>query len=95
MQVFEMIVDITEQDDRLLPGMSASVEVILETRPDVLTLPLGAVHLRGEGTVAWRRGSAGFEAVDVSVGEANGLRIVIDEGLQEGDAVALRDPDLK
>lgn len=94
-QVFEMIVDITEQDDRLLPGMSASVEVILETRPDVLTLPLGAVHLRGEGTVAWRRGSAGFEAVDVSVGEANGLRIVIDEGLQEGDAVALRDPDLK
>lgn len=93
-QVFEMIVDITEQDDRLFPGMSASVEVILETRPDVLTLPLDAVHARGEGTIAWRRESSGFEAVEVTVGEANGLRVVIEEGLQEGDVVALGDPGL-
>ena len=93
-QVFEMIVDITEQDDRLFPGMSASVEVILETRPDVLTLPLDAVHPRGEGTIVWRRGAGGFEAVEVTAGEANGLRIVIEEGLQEGDVVALRDPGL-
>ena len=93
-QVFEMIVDITEQDGRLFPGMSASVEVILETRPDVLTLPLDAVHPRGEATIVWRRGSGGFEAVEVTAGEANGLRIVIKEGLQEGDVVALRDPGL-
>ncbi len=91
-QVFEMVVDIFEQDDRLFPGMSASVEVILEARSDVLTLPLDAVHSRGEGTIAWRRGAKGFEAVDVTVGQANGLRIVIEEGLEEGDVVALRDP---
>ena len=93
-QVFEMVVDITEQDGRLLPGMSASVEVVLETRPGVLTLPIGAVHAREERTIAWRRGSSGFEPVDVSVGEANGLRVVIMEGLEEGDVVALRDPGL-
>ena len=93
-QVFEMVVDITEQDERLLPGMSASVEVVLQTRPGVLTLPLGAVHAREERTIAWRRGSSGFEPVDVSVGEANGLRVVIVEGLEEGDVVALRDPGL-
>ena len=93
-QVFEMVVDITEQDERLLPGMSASVEVVLQARPGVLTLPLGAVHAREERTIAWRRGSSGFEPVDVSVGEANGLRVVIVEGLEEGDVVALRDPGL-
>ena len=93
-QVFEMVVDIFEQDGRLFPGMSASVEVILEARSDVLTLPLDAVHSLGEGTIAWRRGAKGFETVDVTVGEANGLRIVIEEGLEEGDVVTLRDPGL-
>ena len=91
-QVFEMIIDISEKDDRLFPGMSASVEVILEARSEVLTLPLDAVHSRGERTIVWRRGSNGFEDVDVAVGEGNGLRIVIEEGLEEGDVVALRDP---
>lgn len=93
-QVFEMIVDITEQDGRLFPGMSASVEVILEARSEALTAPLEAVHSRPERTFAWRRGANGFEAVDVAVGEGNGLRIVIEEGLEEGDVVALRDPGL-
>ena len=93
-QVFEMIVDITEQDGRLLPGMSASVEVVLEARADVLTLPLGAVHPRGEETVAWRRAGAGFELVHIHAGDRNGLRIVIDDGLEEGDVVALADPGL-
>ena len=93
-QVFEMVVDITERDERHFPGMSASVEVIVGTRSDVLTLPLGAVQPRGEETIAWRRGPNGFEAVEVTMGEANHLRIVIEEGLEEGDVVALGDPGL-
>ena len=44
-QVFELVIDIDEQDDRLKPGMSAEVEIILEVVPDVLSIPLTALSI--------------------------------------------------
>ena len=69
-QVFEMIVDITEQDERLLPGMSASVEVDPgeparrpEPCPSTPSTPGGSAPSPGAA------GPDGFEAVEVTVQE--------------------------
>jgi multidrug efflux pump subunit AcrA (membrane-fusion protein) len=89
--VFEMIVDIEGRDDRLYPGMSASVEVITSAMDSVLTLPVAAVHERDGRTVVYRQSGRGFEAVEVVVADQNGLDVVIGEGLSEGDVVSLSD----
>lgn len=90
-QVFEMVVDILEQDDRLYPGMSASVQVIVETVPDALIIPLAAVHRREDRTFVYRRAGGDFEEADVVLGPDDGIHVAIEEGLSEGDEVALAD----
>lgn len=90
--VFEVIIDIDEQDPRLKPGMSAEVEVVVETVPDVLSLPLDAIFSVGGRQVAYRRHGRGFEPVPVKLGRQSATAAVIDSGLAVGDVVALRDP---
>ena len=87
--VFEMVVDIEEQDDRLYPGMSAAVEIILQSIPDVVRVPLSAVRREQGRALVWRSGSGGFTPVEVAAGPFNGTEIVIESGLEAGDVVAL------
>ncbi|MEE3043531.1 MAG: efflux RND transporter periplasmic adaptor subunit [Candidatus Latescibacterota bacterium] len=89
--VFEMVIDVEEQDKRLAPGMSASVKIIVESQADVLLLPLVAVFQRGERHVVYRRDPTGFETVEVEIGNDNGLEVLVLSGLQEGDEVSLTD----
>ena len=87
--VFEMVVDIEEQDDRLYPGMSAAVEIVLQSVPDVVRVPLSAVRLEEERAIVWRSGAGGFTPVEVIAGPHNGTEIAIESGLEAGDVVAL------
>ena len=87
--VFEMVVDIEEQDDRLYPGMSAAVEIILQSIPDVVRVPLSAVRREQGRALVWRSGSGGFTPAEVTAGPFNGTEIVIESGLEAGDVVAL------
>lgn len=87
--VFEMVVNIEEQDDRLYPGMSASVEIILQSIPDVVRVPLTAVRREEGRAFVWRSEGGGFTPVEVSAGPHNGTEIAIESGLEEGDVVAL------
>ena len=90
-QVFDMVVDITEQDERLYPGMSASVQVVIESIPEALAIPLSALFRHQDRSYVYRRTEKGFEATDVTVGSDNGLDVVIVEGLSEGDVISLTD----
>jgi multidrug efflux pump subunit AcrA (membrane-fusion protein) len=90
--VFEVVVEIDERDARLKPGMSAEVEIVVETVPEVLSLPLDAVFTAGDREVVYRRKGRRFEPVTVKLGRQNATAAVIDSGLAEGDVIALRDP---
>ena len=90
--VFEMLVDIEERDGRLKPGMSAEVEIVLETVPDVLSVPLNAVFASDGREIVYRWHGRSFEVVAVQLGRRNFTAAVVDSGLQAGDLVALIDP---
>ena len=94
-QIFEMIVDVEEADARLYPGMSAAVEIIIETLDDVLSVPLPAIHRDDEGKpFVYRLRGRSFEPCEVVVGKRNATAIVVESGLQAGDVVALGTPEL-
>jgi RND family efflux transporter MFP subunit len=78
--------------DMMKPGQRVTAVLTLDERQDVLTVPRQTVfEEEGKKVVYVRRGGI-FEATEVVVGPASPGRVVIEEGLKEGDRVALRDP---
>ncbi|NKB71716.1 MAG: HlyD family efflux transporter periplasmic adaptor subunit [Candidatus Latescibacteria bacterium] len=91
-QVFETFIDITEQDPRLKPGMSAEAEIILDSVPQVLSVPLQALFEKDGNPIVYRRDGGSFDQVEVELGPRNAIATVITGGLEAGDQVALKAP---
>ena len=82
-------------DDRLRPGMSATVEVIIQQIEDVLVIPSKAsTQIDGRPTVFVKEGS-GYRRAPIEVAATNGAEIVVASGLSEGDVIALENPELE
>lgn len=80
-------------DTEAVPGLTARVGLQLETREDVLTLPLSAVSGRqGSGEVAVLSADGTVERRPVGLGVSDGTLIEITEGLAEGDEVTVAAP---
>lgn len=91
-QVFELVLDIQEQDDRLRPGMSASVEIVVDTIDDALFVPLEALREQDGRTLVYRLRGKTPKPVEVKVGRRNAVAAVVDSGLEEGALLALKPP---
>jgi RND family efflux transporter MFP subunit len=85
---------IPNADARLKPGMFARVDAIVETRKNVLTVPLESLRL-GEGPplVMVVRGGV-VEPVQVQLGAADAQAIEVAKGIVESDQVILQGKDL-
>ena len=93
LKVFDVDVTVEGSHEELKPGMSAQCKIITGTISDVLYVPLEAVFEKEDTTVVYIKGR-GFEQQFVRVGKKNNDYIIIEEGLSEGDLIALRDPTL-
>jgi len=74
-------------DPRLLPDLSAAVDVELERLPDVLLAPRDALVLENNKTYVWVKRGASFEKRPVTVGHNNDVEAVVLSGLAAGDVV--------
>jgi RND family efflux transporter MFP subunit len=92
-RVFPVDVILDEADERLRPGMSATVMFTLARVEDVLAAPLNAVFSTAESAryVFLRKGE-GFAAHEVEIGIADTRYVQILSGLQLGDEVARSRP---
>jgi len=73
-------------------GITAKVEVQVETIPGVLFVPIHAVHQEGSEFVCFSPAGTGFDRRVVTVGKSNDNHVVIESGLEPGDRVLLFDP---
>jgi HlyD family secretion protein len=73
-----------------LPGMNASVTIILDSAQNVLTVPESAVQTEGPNSVVEVQKDDGTtEKVVVQTGLSDGSNIEITEGLEEGQTVII------
>lgn len=86
-RTMETEVDVDNQDLRLTPGMYAYVNLPLETRKNVLTLPIEAVSLNGDPNVWKITNNDEIQQQPVTIGLQTPNRIQILSGLKEGDSV--------
>lgn len=92
-RVFEVKIQINETDTILRPAMTTKNTIIIHTEPDVLFVPIEAIH--GDNSLTWVYRQSGNRVVrqQVVVGLRNENQIIIAEGLTEGDMVLLTIPE--
>ena len=74
------------------PGMSCSIEILIEDLGDVLYVPKQCVFLEGRETVAYVKANKDIDRRVVEVGSDNRNYVVIQKGLDEGELVLLSRP---
>ena len=94
-KTFEVVVDIDEADPVLKPGMTTSLEIVVETVQQAVYVPLESVFSKNGKTVVFRVDRSSPRETEVETGVRNGNFVTILKGLQGGDRVTLRDPTLR
>ena len=90
---YDVVVDITTLYDGLLkPDMTASVTIMLETRPNVLAVPAEAVRRERGKTLLYVLTDGKAEPREVKTGWKDGPWIEIAGGVEEGETVFLEAP---
>jgi HlyD family secretion protein len=74
-------------DPRLLPDLSAAMDLDLGTENDVLVVPYQSIGTESGNSFVWLKSSSGFEKRAVKIGRRNDLNAVVESGLAEGDVI--------
>lgn len=86
---YKAFVSIDEEVSGLRSGMTASVTVKCDYVPDVLQIPVQAVHPHGKDFYALVRDDSGWKPKKLKCGATNSEFFVVEEGLSAGDLVAM------
>jgi RND family efflux transporter MFP subunit len=89
-KVYTTLVAIENGPQGLRPGMSAMVQILVEQKPDVLSVPVTAImELRGKDYLYVRKPEDGFERREVTLGISDDKVVEVKKGLNEGEQVVL------
>ncbi len=91
-KVFPIEVILDEISKELLPGMTVSCRIIVDEMEDMLYIPIEALFKEPTGSFVYLKSGKGFKKVPVVTGMANNDYIIISEGVDKGDVVALSLP---
>ena len=92
-QYFTVTLELDSTDTNVMkPGQRVRAEIVLDERPDVLTVPRQAVFEKDGEKIVYVEHGGGWEATEVELGPSSLGRLVIASGLEPGDRIALRDP---
>ena len=93
---FEVTLSLAKTDpETMKPGQRVRAMIRLEEVEDVLSIPRGALFEKDDERIVYRREGGRYVPVPVTVGRQSISRLVVTDGLQVGDRIALRDPSLK
>jgi multidrug efflux pump subunit AcrA (membrane-fusion protein) len=86
-------ITIDTRDERVLPDLSASADILLENIPAQVIIPRSA--LKGENAerhIVYVRGPQGFVPREVELGDYSDTHVIVTAGLEAGEEVLLSEP---
>jgi len=92
-RLFDVNIDLDKPEARLRPGMTGSIRVPVEKLPGVLLIPSRALMQPGGAPFVFVLGRDGFERRPVSVLRRGQTQVAIAKGIDEGERVALDNPE--
>jgi len=91
-RTFGALFSIEGSDTRLMPDLSASIDVALDRKPDALVVPRDSVVRKDGETWVYVKRTLGFEKQAIKTGDEDDLEIVVLSGLEPGMEVE-RNPE--
>lgn len=91
-RVFSAVFTILGQDAKLMPDLSAALDVELGRIPHAIIAPRDAIVEQGGKSYAWVRNGGGYEKREVTIGSTSDMEAEVRSGLKEGEVV-LRNPE--
>jgi HlyD family secretion protein len=88
-KVFDVTVKIEGNDPRLKPGLTATLDFIVERQQDVISIPLAAVMLRQGEHITLVSNAGKIEERKVVLGPSNEHHVIVSKGLHSGEHVLL------
>ncbi len=96
-KVFEVILEINEKDTTLLPSMTTSNEIMVDSFDDVLFIPLDGLHTETNDEekiqYVFKKDGSKIVRQQVRTGKMNEDMIIIEEGLKQEDDILLTVPE--
>src|SRR6266852_5341063 len=74
-------------DPRLLPDLSAALDLDLGSRKSVLIVPWQSIGSESNHSYVWLKTAGGFEKRSVQTGPRSDLEVIVNSGLSEGDII--------
>ena len=93
-KIFPVQIKIDGVPKNLLPGLTVSCKIIISEIPDVIYIPLEAIFKDQGNIFVYVKTASGFKRQDVKLGASNTDFVIVTEGLEENDELALADPFL-
>jgi RND family efflux transporter MFP subunit len=85
-------VELLDKDERLRPGMRASVEIRLEHITAGVMIPVEAIFEKGSKAFVSKQVRGSFQTVPVKVLKSNAMMTAVEGEIRPGDRVALAPP---
>jgi HlyD family secretion protein len=89
----KVTLELSETNEKMKPGMTVRANLLVEARPDALSVPIEAVHEADGERYVHLAGLAGWSRQEVVLGPRNDTHVVVEQGLEDGAVVALVDPE--
>lgn len=86
-RTFSALFAIDGSNPKLMPDLSAAVDVELDSAKNAVTVPIQSVADEGGQEYVWIRDGGDFRKRVVTLGPRNDLDVVIESGLKAGDVV--------
>jgi HlyD family secretion protein len=90
---FTAIFTIQGTNPKLMPDLSAAVDVQLANVKNALLVPAECVEHEAAGDFVWLKTGSGFEKHAVEAGPSDDMETIIEAGLREGDRVRIPSED--
>lgn len=91
-KVFPIETLIDGTSPKLLPGMTVSCSIIIDEIKDQLLVPADALYSKKNIHWVYVKEGSSFKKKEVTIGPSNSDYVVINEGIEEGDKLALTNP---
>ena len=92
---FTLEIALDQKDQRLRPGMTVQITVIVDRVPNAISIPVQASFMKSGQSVAYVWNGSGFEERAIQIERRSRDRALIESGLKPGDTVAMKDPTVK
>ena len=91
-KVFPVEILINGTSEKFMPGMTVSCRIIVDKIDNALYIPQEALVVEGKNNYVYKRSGNAFEKKEVTIGNRNNDFIIIEEGIDQDEVIALSDP---